>query len=205
MNIDEFNKVKGMNYNEYCDYLQNKYGIGVSDYMTKSFNINPKCKRTKDGLLAHHKAEDKAVMLSNPKIARDLPFEWQTKENIVYCDYLEHLFLHVLICKYPSVDKIPNHDVGIGGVINFLVPELNDFYSGWVTNQEWRKHCHDKIKDDLQVYLEIIKIFLRWLHDNRPDYDVDCMFTSFNEMFGGWSRQKNRELYGYFLAIWEDL
>ena len=47
MNIEEFNKVKDMNYNEYCDYLPNKYGIGVSDYMTKSFNINPKCKHTK--------------------------------------------------------------------------------------------------------------------------------------------------------------
>ena len=31
----EYEKIKNFNYLEYCDYLQNKYGIGLSDYMTK--------------------------------------------------------------------------------------------------------------------------------------------------------------------------
>lgn len=51
-------------YLEYCDYLQLKYGIGLADYMTKSYNPNPRCKRTKDGLVAHHKKEDTMIMLS---------------------------------------------------------------------------------------------------------------------------------------------
>ena len=70
--------------------------------MTKSFNPNQKCKRTKEGLFAHHKMEDRMVMLSEKLIAMMFPFEWQQKHNIVYCDYLEHLLLHVLICKFPS-------------------------------------------------------------------------------------------------------
>lgn len=57
MNMDEYQKVKDLTYLEYCDYLQRKYGIGLANYMTKSYNINSKCKRTKEGLIAHHKKE----------------------------------------------------------------------------------------------------------------------------------------------------
>ena len=64
MDLQEYNKVKELKYLEYCDYLQKKYGIGKCDYMTKSWNLNPKCKRTSEGLVAHHKYEDHAIMLS---------------------------------------------------------------------------------------------------------------------------------------------
>jgi len=37
------------------------------------------------------------------------PYECQKKENIVYCDLLEHLLLHVLICYYPHPEKVAQH------------------------------------------------------------------------------------------------
>ena len=40
MKIAEYEEVKGMTYDAYCDYLQTKYGIGRADYMTRSFNKN---------------------------------------------------------------------------------------------------------------------------------------------------------------------
>ena len=115
MNIKEYEKVKNLTYLEYCEYLQEKYGIGLSDYMTKSWNKNNKVTITKDGLLAHHKYEDRAIMLSNKEFAKNNPFEWQKAENIVYCDYLEHLLLHILICEYPSCDKNLFEDVALNG------------------------------------------------------------------------------------------
>ena len=108
MDLQEYNKVKELKYLEYCDYLQKKYGIGKCDYMTKSWNLNPKCKRTSEGLVAHHKYEDHAIMLSTKMFAMLNPFEWQKAENIVYCDYIEHLFLHILICENPSKEKNRN-------------------------------------------------------------------------------------------------
>ena len=159
MDLQEYNKVKELKYLEYCDYLQKKYGIGKCDYMTKSWSLNPKCKRTSEGLVAHHKYEDHAIMLSTKMFAMLNPFEWQKAENIVYCDYLEHLFLHILICENPSKEKNRNEDVGTGGVVNFIAPELNDFYSGWETKQQWRKNMHDKVKNDKDVYLILIKRF----------------------------------------------
>ena len=194
MNMEEYMHVKDFTYLKYCDYLQKKYGIGLSDYMTKSWNKNKKVTRTKEGLLAHHKMEDRMIMLSTKEFAMMCPFEWQSKENIVYCDYLEHLLLHILICKYPSPDKVEGVDVGIGGVINFLVPELNDLYSGWTTSQAWRKTCHDKVINDKDVYLALLEQFI----DNeksKDDFNVEMLFSSFNETYGGWDSRKNMPLY----------
>ena len=63
MKMAEFEKVKEMSYEDYCGYLQAKYGIGRADYMTRSFNKNQKVSRTAEGLIAHHKAEDKMILL----------------------------------------------------------------------------------------------------------------------------------------------
>ena len=201
MNMDEFQKVKDMTYIEYCDYLQTKYGIGLTDYMTKSFNKNQKCTRTKEGLVVHHKDEDKMIMLSTKEIAEKFPFEWQTKEHLVYCDMLEHLLLHVLICKYPSKDKIPGVDVGIGGASNFLIPELNDVYSGWESSQKWQQCLHEKIISDKDVYLAIIeKYILEVLKPNNCDIS-SFLFTSYNDRYGLWDKDKNEPIFLDFFFI----
>lgn len=194
MNMKEYLQVKDYTYLEYCNYLQKKYGIGLSDYMTKSWSKNPKVKRTKDGLIAHNKMEYKMIKLSTPEFAMMCPYEWQAKENIVYCDYLEHLLLHILICKYPSLDKIPSIDVGVGGVVNFLVPELNDLYSGWETNQAWRKVCHDKVVNDKDVYMALLKQFVE-NEKESSGFSIEVLFRSFNESYGTWDSKKNISLY----------
>ena len=71
-----------MNYLEYCDYLQKKYGIAKVPYMTESWNKNTKCTRTKEGLIAHHKYEDHAILLADPEHAKNNPYEWQLPVNI---------------------------------------------------------------------------------------------------------------------------
>jgi hypothetical protein len=194
MNCSEYENIKHFTYIEYCDYLQKKHGIGKYDYMTKSWNKNTKCTRTKEGLIAHHKYENCAIMLSKKEIAMSNPFEWQLAKNIVYCDYLEHLLLHVLICEHPSEEKNDFEAVGIGGVINFIVPELNDFYSGWITKLEWQKKCHDLIKGNKDVYLTIIKR-IKISCKNNPFFSDDCLFKSFNEQYGLWSSTQNKLIY----------
>ncbi len=193
MNLEEYRKVQNYTYVEYCDYLQSKYGVGLCDYMTKSWNKNKKISRTKDGLYAHHKYEDHAILLSNPEYAKENPYEWQLRENIVYCDLLEHLFLHILICENPSKDKNENEKVGFGGFVNFIVPELNDVYSGWVSKQQWQLNCHNKIINDKDVYMEIIKRF-KELYDNNP-FILKNLYRSWNEQFGIWSSKNNEDLY----------
>lgn len=83
MDIKEYQQVKDYTYLEYCDYLQSEYGIGYDDYMTYDYKCNSKCKRTKDGLIAHHKKEDVASMLSLPMVAQLFSIEWQLKQHMI--------------------------------------------------------------------------------------------------------------------------
>jgi len=193
MNLVEYEKIKNYNYLEYCDYLQQKYGIALCDYMTKSWNKNKKITRTKDGLYAHHKYEDHAILLSNPEYAKKNPYDWQLRENIIYCDLLEHLFLHILICENPSENRNTNEKVGLGGIVNFIVPELNDVYSGWVSKQTWQTNCHNVIINDKDVYLTLLKRF-KVFYDNNP-FIIKKLYCSWNEQFGIWSSKNNYKLY----------
>lgn len=194
MNLQEYERVKSFEYLEYCDYLQKKYGKATCDYMTRSWNKNNKVSRTKEGLLAHHKFEDHAIMLSNKEYAMLNPYEWQLAENIVYCNYLEHLFLHILICEHPSPDRNEFEAVGIGGVINYIAPKLNDFYSGWEPSLEWEKRCLDVIKKDKNVYLELLRRF-KTNCNQYPLYEEGCLVKSLNEAFGTWNAEKNKKIF----------
>ena len=194
MNLQEYMKVKNYSYREYCDYLKAKYGEAKYDYCNKQFVKDRRVTRTKEGLVCHHIYEDTAIMLCNPDYARLNPFRYQQAENLCYCDYLEHLFLHILICENPSEDHNISEAVGIGGVTSFLIPELNDLYSGWRTNQRWRQNCLDLILNDKDVYMTLIKRFKESC-SNYPLYDAEKLLRSFNAKFGLWTEDKNRELY----------
>lgn len=199
MNIQEYEKVKKYTYLEYCDYLQRKYGIGLANYMSENWKKSNKVTRTKEGLYVHHKYEDHAIMLGDPEYAKNNPYEWQMKENLVYCDLLEHLFLHQLICEYPAENKNEYEQVGIGGVVNFIVPELNDVYSGWRSKQAWQQKCHNAIIKDKEVYLQLLKRY-KDFHDNNP-FSTRRLLRSENKQFGLWSDENNAELYKEIIAL----
>ena len=203
MNMAEYKKVKDMTYREYCQYLQNKYGIGRADYMRASFTPNPKCSRTSDGLYAHHLMEDHAIKLSKPEVAKNHPFEWQKKESIVYCDALEHLFLHVLIGCFPA----PGHEddlLGILGASAFLIPELNDVYSGWKSKLKWQQNCHNLVRNDKAVYLKILARFAV-IYGIRvglsPKLILQKLCISTAAKYGSWSEDFNSQLYIEIMQI----
>lgn len=200
MKLSEYEQVKDFTYLQYCDYLQKKYGLGSANFMTKTWKVDRKAKRTSEGLLAHHKFEDHAALLANEENALNYPYEWQMAENIVYCDYLEHLLLHVLICEYPAKKNNREDPVGIGGVLQYLVPELNDLYSGWDTNQAWRKKCHDLVRDDKETYLVLVKRFKERCA-RHPFYSEVLLYSSFNEKYGVWSGKKNARLFEEIRAL----
>ena len=190
MKMSEYLEVQRLTYREYCAYLQRKYGIGRSDYMTASWNPRKACKRTDVGLFIHHVFEDHTIMLSHRDWAMTKPREWQAAENLVYCDYLEHLFLHILICEYPVSHT---EDVGVGGVINHLVPQLNDLYSGWQPKMDYIKICFELVGSDKSVYLELLRRFM-----NTAYYAVlgdKCLLTSSAAKYGRWSAADNRALF----------
>lgn len=199
--MEEYEQVKDMTYIEYCDYLQNKYGIAQCDYMTKSFNKIQKVTRTKEGLIVHHKFEDHAIMLCNKEYAEKNPFEWQKKENLIYCNYLEHLFLHILICEHPAPDANPFEAVGIGGAINHIIPELNDFYSGMPISLGWKQKCFDAVSNQKDLYIKLVNRLIEESND-YPLFNIESIVSSFNERFGSWKATNNIELISNFENVY---
>lgn len=106
MNIQEYELVKGMSYEEYCNYLDKKY-----------FNSD------KIGLFKHHTFENVKPNLSNPEFAKDATEE--EKNTITYCSFDEHLFLHILIGEQTDARKA----LGIGGAVNYIIPQLHKYFN----------------------------------------------------------------------------
>ena len=200
MNLIEYKKTENLSYAQYCNYLQNKYGIGTADYMTKDWKKNRKASRTSEGLFAHHRFENRAARLCEQEIAKKHPLEWQSAQNIIYCDFLEHFFLHILICE-ENIDTFffaENNEgvdtVGIGGIFQYFIPELNDVYSGWQTSQDWRKKCHNKIINDKDVYLTLLKRF-NIIREQHPLLKHISIKQSANASYGQWDIKHNQALF----------
>ncbi len=190
MDLLEYKKISNLNYDEYCEYLKTKYGVVNGNYYSPKFTKNNRITRTSDGLIIHHTKEDSCVMLSTKEIAMLNPIEWQHSENLVYCDYLEHLLLHILITEESPIDS----GLGIGGVYNFIAPELNDVYSGFLTKQQWRDNLHKKIINDKDTYFELISRYKKSC-SHKKLYDYDKLCSSYNEKYGLWSDINNLEIY----------
>ncbi len=80
------------------------------------------------------------------------------------------------------------------------MPELNDLYSGWITNQDWRKRCHMLVKDSRDTYLAIIKKFKNYCETN--DIHIgERLLRSFNEKYGLWSSEKNALIYKHIQEV----
>ena len=158
----EYEKELKMKYDELCNYLITKYGHAQVDYFP-----NSECKRrddnvsrTSEGLLCHHILEDRYILLSNAKMARQYPFEAQKKEKLVYCNYLEHLILHLKInlnaqCFFEEPFEINYFFISDG--FYEIAQELNDLYKNNGSSKEWCNNCYEVIKDDFQDYVEILR------------------------------------------------
>lgn len=106
MTKNEYSLIKNYSYKDYCDYLNNKYD-----------NYN------KEGLFKHHFYENEKANLSNPEIAKYATIE--EKETVVYCNYLEHLLLHIMIGEQTD----PRKRLGLGGAINYIIPDIENYYN----------------------------------------------------------------------------
>ena len=190
MDYKEYESIKNLEYRDYCAYLQNKYGLASGAYMTPAGNTRRQISRTQEGLMIHHIYEDQAIRLSDKEFALLAPYEWQLPQNLAYCDFLEHLLLHIMICESVEEFELEN-PLGVGGIIKYIVPELNDVYSGWVTKQDWKRAQHERILEDIKVYFELLRRFKKSAH--KFPFDLDEMLCqSLNEKYPiDWGREKD--------------
>ncbi|GAB2022191.1 hypothetical protein RyT2_12650 [Pseudolactococcus yaeyamensis] len=178
---EKYEALLSKTYDDAVNFLLEKYGPATSDYFSeKSYNrfksgeiksiSKGKITRTSEGLYCHHIDEDKIIMISNPAFikALDIPYDYQKKNRLVYCDLIEHGILHVLIAT-ENKNKPVLGEVGIGGYLNFIRPEL---YWWLIENKVpttlWRKNCYDKIYMDENKATKLLSNIDGFLIENYP-------------------------------------
>lgn len=183
--MEDYVTLLNKNYDECCAYLLDKYGVAIDDYFSKpSYERfkkgeikapgKKKITRTNEGLYIHHVDEDKQILIADPKaiIKFDIPFMYQEKERLVYCNLIEHAILHILIAKKDVKEgtKGNNFQVhGIGGYINFIRPQLVQ----WLINEiepksPWQINCRNTIMMSVKEAKNLIEQLDVFLVDNYP-------------------------------------
>ncbi|WP_342273080.1 hypothetical protein [Spiroplasma endosymbiont of Acasis viretata] len=79
-------------------------------------------------------------------------------------------------------------EVGVGGIYAFIVPELNDIYSGIQYKQPWKQKVAKVVLPLKEDYFKCIKKLVE-LGFSYP------LLTSFNHQFGTWNNRNNNKLY----------
>ena len=151
-NYKEYQDLLLKNYDEAVDFLLQKYGPAQDNYFKeKSYKrfMNKEIKsiakgnisRTSEGLYCHHIDENIMLKISDSVFIRKykIPFEYQKKERLVYCDLIEHSILHVLIAKETS------SKFGYLGLTMYLMPIIEMWYlHEMIPYREWEKNCYKK-------------------------------------------------------------
>ncbi len=168
MESNEIEKQLSLSYADLVEYLLLKYGRCLYNYFSSPLckSQNQRAKRTDEGLVIHHIDEDKAIMLSDPEHAAKNPLSYQHSDRLVYCNILEHLILHIKIVEEPRHPKAnADERLGIGGIKNYLCPEINDYFNGKQIS-EWQLPVFKQIENNFEEYIYIIKYFLDLVDKN---------------------------------------
>lgn len=165
-------------YDELCEMLLNKYGHSTDDYFSEKSYIRflngeiktitkRKITRTKEGLYCHHIDEDKQIMISDPTYIKEfnIPFEFQKKERLVYCDLIEHSALHILIAKENGTKN--RQRLGIGGYVNFMRPELIIWFEFGMIPKGWKLNCYNALSLTKKDAINIINYYDSYVLTNE--------------------------------------
>ena len=144
MNRTEFDIVKKFTYNQYCEYLKTKYGLCVAKYGS--------IKNRRPGLFIHHIGEDTIPSLSNPKVRKEHDLKYQAPDMLCYCDYLEHLLLHIMIGRVSD----PAKHLGLNGPCQYIIPGLISFYKYGARHPKWDKLYYTNIENDYDVFKDLL-------------------------------------------------
>lgn len=157
MNYQNYLEVKDFKYEQYVEYLINKYGEVPGDYCSAGFSPNESIKRKQsDNLYIHHIREDKVAGLSDMKVAATAPFEYQQAKNLVYCNLLEHILLHIMIGEQ-------NQGLGFGGA-QIMIMQANDIYA---EENEVLEELKVRCENGMAAYSTLLE------HNMTLFYDLD--------------------------------
>lgn len=172
MNSEELHKEMWLSYQDLLIYLKEKYGAAPENYYLnlECTRKSKKNARGNEGLFLHHDFEydsknSLSKNLSNTEDARQFDYRYQYAENLTYCNYLEHILLHVKI----NILRTKQLNTFIrDGLVVFMLPEVNDWYKYLVDLVSWQQVAFSLIEDNYSDYCDILEYWLDELSKELP-------------------------------------
>lgn len=189
-----YDRISKLSYNELVSLLLYKYGPAKYNYFTTETCAfkERKISRTSEWLYCHHIDEDKAIMLSNPDFARKNTFRYQMADRLVYSNFLEHLLLHIKIVEEPRNKDCNNGEQpGIGGAINFICPQINDFFNGYEYKRSDLVNATKLIENDYISYIKMLKQLWKAI---ESDHLLSSIYSK-KDLCRGWEKQVISKIY----------
>lgn len=177
MNSKEIEYELSLPYFKLVDYLKEKYGKAKCDYFCnkKCRSVNKKVRRRNEGLDCHHIYEAKYANLSCKEKIRALqfPYKFQRRENLVYCNLIEHFILHIKIAIMDaSLYDSKQNDPVINNGATFLAHSLNEGYEKTFAEEpsEYFKSVEENYWDYVYLISSLEKFWLtHWPNGYIPD------------------------------------
>jgi transcription-repair coupling factor (superfamily II helicase) len=148
-----------MTYNELCNYYIKKYGNVKYDYFStpECKSVQKKNSRTKEGLEIHHIDENRHPLLS-AGWAKDMPFECQKADRLVYVNVLEHLLLHIKIYKEECGKSAVTGKQAILGHpgVYYLSQRINDYFEPDCQPKGWHENMAKVISENYEDYINVL-------------------------------------------------
>ena len=91
---------------------------------------------------------------------------YQHAENLTYCNYLEHLIIHV------KINILRKQQLGHyinDGLVNFMIPELNDWYRYVGLDKPWKEAAFSLIEENYPDYCDIVNYWLYTISDGDEE------------------------------------
>ena len=167
-----FEEIFAMPHDEYVAYLWQIHGKSQYDYFLTPAKtmVNQKIERRQEGLMLHHISEECGTdiqQLLTIRTAKELPFEIYKASNFVYCDYFEHLLLHIKI----ALEDLERGRQKLNGIdlagAKILWRELNKYY-GIGKALVGRKYAIELVKDKYKDYVTIMSTLAKLIKDGHP-------------------------------------
>ncbi|WP_216644479.1 DUF3387 domain-containing protein [Mammaliicoccus sciuri] len=217
----EYVRLLNMSYKDAVATLITKYGTVTDNYYveisyqkflnSEIFGITKgKYQKTKDGLYCHHIMEDRYENLSNEEFIKNgrYPYKTQLAENLVYCNAIEHLILHVLISEQTK------GEFGTKGLVFYIQPEVIYWYSDKIEpTAKWKQVCKAQAYiPDYLFYKFILKVLdklkenTKYIEYNKENnFTVELMEEIFNMLLRNYEKElKEKSERMTFLNISED-
>lgn len=172
--LDEFS----MSYEDLIQYLLKKYGPAKYNYFyTEDCKTkNRKASRTSEGLYCHHIREDIGDNLSQPSFAKGTPFSWHKAENLVYCNALEHLILHIKITILRMDIRRNSSLLALSKPfmpgVYMVASTINDLKMAAGGNQSWQQKCYNEIRNNYVDYLKILCAAMEFMNSIYVESDA---------------------------------